>query len=94
VRTNATTHRKTARDHRTHQQCGHARTRRTASYGAHICEQFGEKYWQQCDFNREYPEQLVDTLTKAGYLSALIPGGCGDDGAQRANVDALSGVDR
>jgi len=56
----------------------HAELRRTVRI---LCERFGEKYWQQGDFNREYPEQLVDTLTKAGYLSALIPGGCGDDGA-------------
>ena len=69
----------------------HAELRRTVRI---VREQFGEKYWQQRDLNREYSEQLVDTLTKAGYLSALIPGGCGDDGAQRANVDALSGVDR
>ncbi|HYX98424.1 MAG TPA: acyl-CoA dehydrogenase family protein, partial [Mycobacterium sp.] len=38
-----------------------------------LCEQFGGKYWQQRDLNREYPEEFVDTLTKAGYLSALIP---------------------
>ena len=38
-----------------------------------FCEQFGEEYWQQRDHNREYPEEFVDTLTKAGYLSALIP---------------------
>ena len=38
-----------------------------------LCEQFGEEYWQQRDRNREYPEEFVDTLTKAGYLSALIP---------------------
>ncbi len=38
-----------------------------------LCDQFGEEYWQQRDLNREYPEQFVATLTKAGYLSALIP---------------------
>jgi acyl-CoA dehydrogenase len=38
-----------------------------------LCEQFGEEYWQQRDRNREYPEEFVDTLTKTGYLSALIP---------------------
>jgi len=38
-----------------------------------LCAQFGEEYWQQRDRNREYPEEFVDTLTKAGYLSALIP---------------------
>ena len=38
-----------------------------------LCEQFGEEYWQQRDLNREYPEEFVDTLTKAGYLAVLIP---------------------
>jgi acyl-CoA dehydrogenase len=38
-----------------------------------ICDRFGEEYWQQRDLNREYPEQFVQALTKAGYLSALIP---------------------
>jgi acyl-CoA dehydrogenase len=38
-----------------------------------LCDQFGEELWQQRDLNREYPEQFVATLTKAGYLSALIP---------------------
>ena len=38
-----------------------------------LCDRFGEEYWQQCDLNREYPEEFVQTLTKAGYLSALIP---------------------
>jgi acyl-CoA dehydrogenase len=38
-----------------------------------LCEQFGKEYWQQRDLNREYPEEFVDALTKAGYLSAFIP---------------------
>jgi acyl-CoA dehydrogenase len=38
-----------------------------------LCDQFGEEYWQQRDLNREYPEQFVQALTKAVYLSALIP---------------------
>jgi acyl-CoA dehydrogenase len=38
-----------------------------------VCEQFSEEYWQQCDRERKYPAAFVDTLTKAGYLSALIP---------------------
>src|SRR6201999_1084578 len=38
-----------------------------------LCAQFGEEYWQRRDRNREYPEEFVDTLTMAGYLSALIP---------------------
>ena len=48
----------------------HAELRRAVRQ---LCEQFGEEYWQQRDLNHEYPEEFVDTLTKAGYLSALIP---------------------
>jgi acyl-CoA dehydrogenase len=69
----------------------HAELRRTVRT---LCEQFGEKYWQQRDLNREYSDEFVETLTKADHLSALIPGGCGDEGTQRANVDAFSGADR
>lgn len=38
-----------------------------------LCGQFDEEYWRERDINREYPEEFVDTLTKAGYLAALIP---------------------
>jgi len=48
----------------------HAELRREVR---NLCDQFGEKYWQQRDLNREYPDEFVATLTKAGYLSALIP---------------------
>lgn len=48
----------------------HAELRRAVRQ---LCDQFGEEYWQQRDLNREYPEQFVATLTKAGYLAALIP---------------------
>jgi acyl-CoA dehydrogenase len=43
-------------------------------------DRFGEEYWQHCDRNREYPEQFVAALTKAGYLSVLIPAEYGGSG--------------
>lgn len=38
-----------------------------------LCRQFGEDYWRERDRNREYPDEFVNAITKAGYLAALIP---------------------
>src|SRR5215472_9149859 len=45
-----------------------------------LCKQYSPAYWQELDVKREYPEALVNDLTKAGYLAVLIPqeyGGAG-----------------
>ena len=38
-----------------------------------LCTQFDSAYWQKVDEARAYPEAFVDALTKAGWMSALIP---------------------
>ncbi|MEE2708273.1 MAG: acyl-CoA dehydrogenase family protein [Gemmatimonadota bacterium] len=38
-----------------------------------FCEQFPAAYWRKKDAERAYPHEVVEALTKAGYLSALIP---------------------
>ncbi len=38
-----------------------------------LCAKFPNEYWRELDINREYPYEFVDALTKAGYLSVLIP---------------------
>ena len=38
-----------------------------------VVSQFDSKYWQDLDEKRAFPEQFVDALTQAGWLSALIP---------------------
>lgn len=38
-----------------------------------LCADFEPAYWQQCDRENAYPTEFVNTLTQAGYLSALIP---------------------
>lgn len=38
-----------------------------------LCISFGNEYWRKIDEPREYPYEFVDALTKAGYLSVLIP---------------------
>ena len=47
---------------------------------AALCKQFDSAYWQQIDEKRAYPEKFVDALTKAGWMSALIPEEFGGSG--------------
>jgi acyl-CoA dehydrogenase len=45
-----------------------------------LCKTFPDSYWRELDARREYPDDFVKALTKAGYLAALIPeefGGAG-----------------
>src|SRR2546422_11553793 len=45
-----------------------------------LCARFPPEYFRRIDEERGYPEEFVDALTKAGWLSALIPeeyGGAG-----------------
>jgi len=51
---------------------------KTAVY--ELCKQYSPEYWRDLDAKREYPDALVNDLTKAGYLGVLIPqeyGGAG-----------------
>jgi acyl-CoA dehydrogenase len=45
-----------------------------------LCAQFDSGYWQKIDEQRAYPEAFVDALTKAGWMSALIPEEYGGSG--------------
>jgi acyl-CoA dehydrogenase len=45
-----------------------------------LCSQFDSAYWQKIDEGRAYPEAFVDALTKAGWMSALIPEEYGGSG--------------
>src|SRR5947209_13187186 len=40
---------------------------------AKLCAQFPGEYWRKLDREMAYPSEFVDALTKAGYLSVLIP---------------------
>ncbi|MCU1233675.1 MAG: acyl-CoA dehydrogenase [Candidatus Solibacter sp.] len=45
-----------------------------------LCEQFPGEYWRQLDRESAYPSEFVEALSKAGYLSVLVPeeyGGAG-----------------
>jgi len=45
-----------------------------------LCSHFDSPYWQKIDEQRTYPEAFVDALTKAGWMSALIPEEYGGSG--------------
>jgi acyl-CoA dehydrogenase len=45
-----------------------------------VCRQFDAAYWQKVDEARGYPDEFVAALTKAGWLSALIPEEYGGSG--------------
>ncbi|MFO7264493.1 MAG: acyl-CoA dehydrogenase [Bacillaceae bacterium G1] len=45
-----------------------------------ICADFPDEYWRELDRERAYPEEFVNALTKAGYLSVLIPEEYGGSG--------------
>ena len=45
-----------------------------------LCAQFPGPYWQRCDRNRAYPVEFVDSLTRQGFLSVLIPENYGGSG--------------
>jgi acyl-CoA dehydrogenase len=47
---------------------------------ADLCKQFDSAYWQAIDEKRAYPEKFVEALTKAGWMSALIPEEFGGSG--------------
>lgn len=47
---------------------------------AKLCAEFPGEYWRKLDREMAYPTEFVQALTRAGYLSALIPeeyGGAG-----------------
>jgi len=47
---------------------------------ARICEEFPGDYWRGLDADGAYPEAFVDTLTREGWLAALIPAEYGGSG--------------
>jgi acyl-CoA dehydrogenase len=40
---------------------------------AELCRKYPAEYWRELDARREYPEAFVTELTRAGFLSVLIP---------------------
>src|SRR6187431_961385 len=45
-----------------------------------LCAEFPGEYWREVDRERAYPSKFVETLTKEGFLGALIPEEFGGSG--------------
>jgi acyl-CoA dehydrogenase len=54
-----------------------------------LCAEFPGSYWRELDRERGYPKAFVDALTKAGFLSALIPDEFGGSGLPLSAAAAI-----
>ncbi|MGH8765947.1 MAG: acyl-CoA dehydrogenase family protein, partial [Burkholderiales bacterium] len=54
-----------------------------------LCNTFDSAYWQKIDEARAYPETFVDALTKAGWMSALIPEEFGGSGLSLTEASVI-----
>ena len=54
-----------------------------------LCSQYDSAYWQKIDEARAYPEAFVDALTKAGWMSALIPEEFGGSGLSLTEASVI-----
>jgi len=54
-----------------------------------LCNQYDSAYWQKIDEARAYPEEFVDALTKAGWMSALIPEEFGGSGLSLTEASVI-----
>jgi acyl-CoA dehydrogenase len=54
-----------------------------------LCRTFDSAYWQKIDEQRAYPEAFVDALTKAGWMSALIPEEFGGSGLSLTEASVI-----
>jgi acyl-CoA dehydrogenase len=54
-----------------------------------LCRQFDSAYWQKVDEARGYPGEFVEALTRAGWLSALIPEQYGGSGLSLTEASVI-----
>ena len=54
-----------------------------------LCAQFPDEYHREVDAKRAYPEAFVDALTKAGWMSALIPEEHGGSGLSLTEASVI-----
>ncbi|MBI2753438.1 MAG: acyl-CoA/acyl-ACP dehydrogenase [Betaproteobacteria bacterium] len=54
-----------------------------------LCSTFDSAYWQKVDEARAYPEAFVEALTKAGWMSALIPEEYGGSGLSLTEASVI-----
>lgn len=54
-----------------------------------FCADFPDAYWRELDARRAYPEEFVQAMTRAGWLSALIPRSYGGLGMSLAEASVI-----
>ncbi len=54
-----------------------------------VCSAYGSGYWQKIEEESGYPEEFIKALTKAGWLSALIPEEYGGSGASLVEASVI-----
>ena len=54
-----------------------------------LCRDFDAAYWRKLDADEAYPEAFVDALTRAGWLSAMIPVEYGGSGLGLAEASVI-----
>lgn len=54
-----------------------------------LCRDFDSAYWQKVEATSSYPEEFVQTLTKTGWLAALIPEEYGGGGATLTEASVI-----
>jgi len=54
-----------------------------------LCARYPGEYWRALDRERAYPGEFVEALTRAGFLSALIPEQYGGSGLSMAAAAAI-----
>lgn len=54
-----------------------------------VCSAYGSSYWQKIEEESGYPEEFIKALTKAGWLSALIPEEYGGGGANLVEASVI-----
>jgi len=54
-----------------------------------LCQQFSGEYWRKLDRESAYPVDFVEALSKAGYLSVLVPAEYGGAGMTLSGAVAV-----
>ncbi len=54
-----------------------------------LCARFGEDYWQKVERTKAYPSRFVESLSRAGHLSCLIPEKYGGSGLGLAEASII-----
>lgn len=59
------------------------------SVGEQICEDYGLDYWREKDEAGEFPHEIWDDFTKAGFMGITVPEEYGGEGMGMIDVAAL-----